>query len=298
LLVKISVPDDFSLFEVIHSHGWRHLLPFGSEDEGDYITRVHRLTAGQVLKLDIMDSGNGCIEVRTDTESNASEIEEAVRRMLQIDHSLSTFHEYCQNYPELTHIPERNQGRFLCSPTVFEDCVKVILTMNTTWAQTKVMVARVVGNYGSMLPLDPAQRSVPHPEQSAIIPFEEFADSARLGYRAKAVHKLACDVTDGKANLERLRDQELSADEVLKQLHALHGIGPYGAACLMLYLGRGNCVNVDSWARTLLAQELDRPVTDKEVTDYFAKYGEWQGFVYSFYSWKNRSAAATADIAA
>ena len=33
---------------------------------------------------------------------------------------------------------------------------------------------------------------------------------------------------------------------------------PYAAACLMLYLGRPDKVNSDSWARTLVGREMGR----------------------------------------
>jgi len=296
--VTLSVPTDFSLFETLHSHGWRHLPPFAAEDGGNSLGRIERLNSGRVVRIEVAAGSSSDLTIQADEAGDAAEIGRIVRRILQLDHSLAEFHEYCSARSELAHIPNLKQGRFLCSPTLFEDCLKVILTMNTTWAQTKAMVGRIVDNFGSPWPVEPALHAFPAPQQIAAVPFDEFAAIARLGYRAKAVHNLATDVSTGVTDLESLRDPSLASDEVLKRLLKIHGVGPYGAACLLLYLGRGDRVNVDSWARTLVAGELGRPVTDKEVTAFFAEYGKWQGFVYSFYPWKERGAAATADIAA
>ena len=61
---------------------------------------------------------------------------------------------------------------------------------------------------------------------------------------------------------------------------------PYAASCLMIYLGRYERVNVNSWARTLVGQELGRTVTDKEAHSFFEEYGKWKALVYHFYPWR------------
>ncbi len=49
---------------------------------------------------------------------------------------------------------------------------------------------------------------------------------------------------------------------------------------------RGEHINVDSWARTLVGKELGRPVTDAEVHAFFEDYAPWRGLAYSFYNWR------------
>ncbi|MBV9848086.1 MAG: hypothetical protein JO250_00220 [Armatimonadetes bacterium] len=107
-----------------------------------------------------------------------------------------------------------------------------------------------------------------------------------MGYRNAYVHAIATGIADGRLDLEAWQDEDLSAAELRKRLLSLSGIGPYGAACLMLYLGKPEHVNADSWARALLSKELGRAVTDKDVHDFFADHGEWRGLVYNFYPWK------------
>ncbi|MDQ2799020.1 MAG: hypothetical protein M3Y13_05180, partial [Armatimonadota bacterium] len=188
--------------------------------------------------------------------------------------------------PKLAHLPAQKQGRLLRSPTLWEDAVKVILTTNTTWAQTKAMTARLCEHFGSALPADPARHAFPTPAQIAFPPFEDFAARAKLGYRNASVHGLATAIVAGQLDLEGWQHTDMTATELRTRLLGLRGIGPYGAACLMLYLGRPEHVNADSWARMLLSKELGWPVTDKEVHGFFADYGEWCGLVYNFYPWR------------
>jgi len=259
------------------------LLPFSWNEERATLTRIERFSDGSTHRLEFSEADGG-IHVDFTGQCDPLQLNRIVTRIFQLDRSVADFHAYCRTRAELAHVPHEKHGRFLCSPTLFEDTMKVLLTTNTTWAQTSAMVKRLVGAFGS--PLQGSHSNAfPSPEQIASVPLPEFAEVARLGYRAPAAHSLACSVSEGDIDLESLRDTELDSDHVWKRLLALKGIGPYGAACLMLYLGRGDRLNVDSWARMLVSRELGRAVVDKDVHAFFADFGRWKGFAYSFYRW-------------
>jgi N-glycosylase/DNA lyase len=174
----------------------------------------------------------------------------------------------------------------LRSPTLFEDVLKVIATTNTTWSQTKGMVARIVDGFGVPLPGDPGRKAFPTPERIADVSIDEFAAKARMGYRDASAHRIATEIAAGRLDLESWQDPGISSPDLYKRLLALPGIGPYAASCLMIYVGRYDRVNVDSWARMMVGKELGRSVDDKEVHAFFEKYGDWKGLVYHFYNWK------------
>ena len=48
-------------------------------------------------------------------------------------------------------IIDGHMGRFLRSPSLFEDCVKVLMTTNTNWDRTASMVRNLVYCYGRTL---------------------------------------------------------------------------------------------------------------------------------------------------
>ncbi len=286
----LATPRDFSFYETVHAHGWRHLPPFDWHEDTRALRRVERMESGAVALLTLRSEADAEVAVAVECsgeDTPEAELMAKARRMLQLDIDIAPFHAYCESCPELAHVPERRQGRMLCSPTLFEDVCKVILTTNTTWGQTKSMTARIVGEFGSPWSEEPERRAFPTPQQIADVPIDEFAARAKLGYRAPAVHELAASLTANTIDLHALLDTGLEADEIYKRLLALRGVGPYAAACLMLYLGRPAKVNSDSWARTLLAREVGRKVTDKEVHAFFERFGEWRGLAYNFYAWRH-----------
>ena len=286
--VRVLTPPDFSFSETLSAHGWRRLLPFVWHEETHTLERVEALTPGTATLLSLRD-GEGEITVEADGDFDEAEVTRRVRRMLQLDLSLDAFHAYCRTQPELTHLVACRRGRMLRCTTLFEDVVKVIATVNTTWAQTIAMTGRLVEHFGTPLPSDPTRQTFPTPSQIAAVPFDDFSALARMGYRNAYVHAIATRIAEGELDLEGWQDELLTADDLRTRLLSLPGIGPYGAACLMLYLGKPEHVNADSWARTLLGKELGRPVTDKEVRDFFAGHGEWRGLVYNFYPWKEQT---------
>ncbi|BDI29716.1 hypothetical protein CCAX7_17670 [Capsulimonas corticalis] len=291
MLIEIPVAPDFSFHETVSSHGWRRLAPFHWDEEPAVLERIEALNDGSVVHLKIQSEGSTVIVATTSEETDGAEIARRVRRMLQLDLPIDEFHAYCATRPELAHIPGTLQGRMLRGSSLFEDVSKVIATSNTTWAQTIAMTDRLAAHFGSSLPSDPERHAFPTPQQIASVPFAEFAALAKMGYRNAYVHKIATDIAAGALDIESWQTAPLPADALRKHLLSLPGVGPYGAACLMLYLGKPAHVNVDSWARTLLGKELGRPVTDKEVYAYFEGYGEWRGLVYNFYPWKKDEAA-------
>lgn len=282
---SIPVPPDFSFAETINAHGWRRLLPFAWQEETQTLERVEELASGQVVLLKIRFEKTQVI-VDVDEARDEADIAWRVRRMLQMDLPLADFHGYCLSRPELSHIVECKRGRMLRSPSLHEDTLKVVATSNTTWTQTIAMTARLVEHFGAPLPQDTTRHAFPTPAQIAAVPFEDFAAKARMGYRSAYVYAIATRIADGSLDLEAWQNEPLTALELRKRLLSLPGIGPYGAACLMLYLGKPEHVNADSWARMLLSKELGRAVTDKEVNAFFEEHGQWRGLVYNFYPWK------------
>jgi len=289
MIIEIPVPPDFSFSETLSAHGWRRLAPFTWDEAEQTLERVEELQRGVVL-LRLRDlEGRVLVDIQGRVEWNDTTEDEVVgrvQRMLQLDLPIDGFHTYCASHSELAHIAGCRRGRMLRGSTLYEDAVKVVATTNTTWAQTIAMSARLVEHFGAPLPGDPARHAFPTPRHIAAVPFEEFAAKARMGYRNAYVHGLATAITDGTLDLEAWQDKTLTADVLRKRLLSLPGIGPYGAACLMLYLGRPEHVNADSVARASLGKELGRVVTDKDVHDFFADHGPWRGLVYNFYPWR------------
>jgi 3-methyladenine DNA glycosylase/8-oxoguanine DNA glycosylase len=267
------------------AHGWRQLPPFAWDAEAQTLARVDAFSVGTVA-LSTIRGLDRAVEVCVSEDVPEDEVIRRVRKMLQLDLPMDGFHAFCAAHPKLARVPALRQGRLLRCPTLFEDLLKVVATTNTTWSQTKGMVTRLVKEFGTPMAADPKRKTFPRPDQIASVTLEEFAAKAKMGYRNAAVHKIANDVVAGRLDLDAFEDPSLPATELYKGFLALPGVGPYAASCLMIYLGRYDRVNVDSWARTMVGKQLGRPVTDKEVHAFFEPCGEWKALVYHFYPWK------------
>ena len=95
-------------------------------------------------------------------------------------------------------------------------------------------------------------------------------------------------MASGELDLESLKTSDLPTLELRKELLKIKGIGPYAAANLLMILGRGDFIPVDSWAMKLVSYEWHEgePVTPRQVEEHFEGWGEFKGLAYWFWDWK------------
>lgn len=286
--LTLSACPPFSLRAVMESHGWSQLPPFSADLQSNALTRVERLSTGQVIELKIQEAKGGVSVELHDRLSSAEreEVGQKVWWMLGLGQDLSAFHTLAREVPQLSHVENQAMGRMLRSPTVFEDMVKVILTTNTSWAGTKRMVEAILTRYGDPLPTDPSRHAFPTPAQLAAASEQDLRE-AGLGYRSPFIHALAQQATNGDRNLERFKSDEIPTQKMRKSLMDIKGVGEYAAASMLMLLGRYDYLPVDTWARKLVSHEWysGEPVGQKEVESAFEEWGQWKGLAYWFWDW-------------
>ena len=85
-------------------------------------------------------------------------------------------------------------------------------------------------------------------------------------------------------DLERLATtpiEELDDLALEKELLALPGVGPYAAAHIMHMLGRSSKLIFDSWTRPTYCRIIGvESITDAEINERFAAYGQQAGLAY------------------
>jgi len=292
-MIMIPAQEPFSFVAAARSHGWSHLAPFAWDEERQELTRIEQLESGPVVRLRMKGTEEGVtVEMESAvelTEADLTEVREKVSWMLRLDEDFSEFHALCRAEPALARVIEKKQGRLLRSPTLFEDVVKTILTTNTTWPQTRGMVARLVELLGQPFPLDPAAHAFPTPAQVASVDEEFLARQVRLGYRSRYILELAQRVASGELALESWKHTDMETTELRRQLKALKGVGDYAAANLLMLLGRYDYLAVDSWARKLIRQRFfpgQERVSDREIAAVFDHWGKWKFLAYWFYEWE------------
>ena len=266
-------PVDF--WRTVNSHGLNDLLP----NRIDQSARTLELT---------LHPGPQTVVVRSDTpgtivvEGRAPKrAAPAVRHVLRLDEDLSPLYAKLAEDPELAWAA-RGAGRWMRSPTVFEDVVKTICTTNCAWSGTVRMVTALVEGLGDESAR--GRRAFPTAERMAATPERFYRDVARAGYRSAYLRSLASSVASGELDLEALAaDRELPDDEVETRLLALPGVGPYAAAHVMMLIGRYSRLVLDSWTRPTYARLNGRKAKDTTIERRFRPYGAYAGLAFWLY---------------
>ena len=271
---NFSLPSDFSFPSTVESHGWYLLAPFRWEK--GILHRPEMLPGGPV-DLEIR-ARRSVLEVRGAPPSEA--LSQRIGRMFQLTVDLADFHRLAADSDPHRWVVDAKFGRLLCGSTLWEDAVKIITTTNTTWGQTKRMVALLVEKCGRRTPSGSA--AFPEPDDVARFSPEELQQDCRLGYRAKSVHSLAAGILDGTFDLAAISNRSQSTAELYRAYQQLPGIGPYGAAHLLAMDGRHEFIAVDSEFRRFVRETYHggRTVSDKAMVRRYAKWGRWKYLAY------------------
>jgi len=288
--VEFDLPayKPFNFHNTVRSHGWAQLAPFEYSEVNDILSYVLRLRTGKVIELHVQGAQDG-IHVRTENliKSEREEVAQTVAWMFGLDMDFSDFYAAAANEPKLAHVVEKAYGRVLRSSTFFDDVIKTILTTNTLWGATKRMNLNLIASFGDPLP-STDRMAFPTPASIASGTPDLLKEKVRVGYRAPSIHELAVRVDSGELDIESFKTSTLSTLELRKELLKIKGVGPYAAANLLMILGRGDFIPVDSWALKLVSHEWydGKPVTPKQVEAHFEDWGEFKGLAYWFWDWK------------
>lgn len=288
--LSLSARKPFNFRNTVRSHGWYQMAPFDYDEEANLLNYVIRLETGKLLEIQFREAPDG-ISVETQaklTKAEVSDLTKAVTWMFGLEMDFSAFYAAAKKETKLAHVEQKAYGRVLRSPTLFEDVLKTILTTNTLWSATKRMNLNLMNQFGPTLSEDSEKRAFPSPAEIAASSPEMLREAVRVGYRAPSIHELAVRVASGELELESLKTSDLPTLELRKELLKIKGVGPYAAANLLLILGRGDFIPVDSWALKLVSHEWHdgEPVTPKQVEEHFEKWGEFKGLAYWFWDWK------------
>jgi 3-methyladenine DNA glycosylase/8-oxoguanine DNA glycosylase len=269
------------------SHGVADLPPGRvDEDANAYVTTLALASAKpRTVRIVAGRPGHARVEVEGGRlgARAATEIESAVRRILNLDEDLSEFYALVRDDATLSWAAS-GAGRMLRTPTVFEAAVKTVCTTNCAWSATIRMVTALVEHLGERA-VGGRARAFPTAEAMAAADEAFYRDVVRAGYRAAYLRTLAAGVGDGAIELEELGDPESDVpdEEVAARLLALPGIGPYGTAHMMMLLGRHSRLILDSWTRPKYARVNGRKAADATIERRFRRYGRYAGLAFWLY---------------
>lgn len=274
----LKTPENFSFQNTIYSHGWCELLPFEIDEEKKYLSRVFTdENTGQHTFAKISEAENG-LQIESSSESFSKEkLLRDVLHILRFDENLNEFYKLTDKEKSLKWIAQKNAGRLLRSPTVFEDLVKTICTTNCSWSLTKIMVKNLVEKLGK--PIGDGKFSFPNAEALASVSEQFYREEIRAGYRSPYFAELAEKVADGKLNPEKWLNSELNGKDLKKEMKQVKGVGDYAAENLLKLVGNYEGLALDSWVRAQFYRKHngEEVCEDAKIKEFYAKFGKWQG---------------------
>jgi 3-methyladenine DNA glycosylase/8-oxoguanine DNA glycosylase len=234
--LELGWPIDLAL--TVTSHGWVHLEPWRWETETGTLSHPERI-----------DGAHGTIAMRQRAPSTLlvawegfpgiapAEILRRAGRWVSAEWDPApALAALGAGFVEEAALIARGGGRILRCSTFYEDFVKTVLTVNTSWSGTCRMSAALVAEPGDGV----------FPEPLAILDYgeERLRGIAKLGFRAPVVMSATQRLLDDGAI-----DKAGNGDDARLEheyLVALKGIGPYAAAHCRMLLQDFSRIPVDS----------------------------------------------------
>ena len=264
--MKNSNPID--LKKIVESHGWVHLHPWTWD--GSILSRIEMID-GSTYRVSVLQGDNGDINIKTSPSVDShirKLISQRVSRWLSTEWDSSEFIGVAKkNDPLIASFVENGGGRMLRGSNFFEDLVKTICTINTTWGQTKNMIKNLHDSFGGI-----------SPSPMEVIRFGEsgLMENCKFGFRAETVLSVT------KAMLRDgfiLQDGTEGVEHITYDyLISLRGIGPYSAAHCMVMLHDFSRLPIDSEVTSYLTKKGLKD--EKEFSNYFDSWGDYKYLGY------------------
>ena len=127
------------------SHGWFDLSPFTVNIHEPELIRAFKSRYGNaIIKIFVKNE-----KVLCETLYGNDEIaHQMTTNCLSLDIDLNEMHSLVNKCKGTAGSSKRGFGRYLRSPTLYEDCIKIVSTANQNWSNTKKIIQSLVENYG------------------------------------------------------------------------------------------------------------------------------------------------------
>jgi 3-methyladenine DNA glycosylase/8-oxoguanine DNA glycosylase len=285
-LLEFGWPIDLGL--TVASHGWVHLEPWRWESETGTLSHADRI-GGKIGTIAVQQRDPTTLAVEWDGFALAArpEIIARVARWVSADwNPAAAIAALSGHFAHEVELVARGGGRLLRGSTFYEDFIKTVATVNTSWSGTCRMTAALVA--------EPGGGAFPSPEMLIDYGEERLRSVAKLGFRAPVVvSSTRRMLDDGVIDADgHGLDERLDHDYLV----SLKGIGPYAAAHCRMLLQDFSRIPVDS---VVVAHLRERHGTDPATfIAARAECGAYLGLGYRLMRLREKFQVATVEIAA
>jgi 3-methyladenine DNA glycosylase/8-oxoguanine DNA glycosylase len=237
-ILRFAWPIDLRL--TVMSHGWTQLAPWRWDPAARQLARTERIgTRSGTVAVAQRETRSLAVVCDGFAEADFPELLRRIGRWLSAEWdpepAITALRDAA---PEEAALIAQGGGRILRCSSFYEDFVKTVLTINTSWSATLRMTAALVDEPGGGT----------FPDPGSVLDYGEIGlrQRARLGFRAATVIE---------ATRRMLDDGVIAADGGAAEtrldytyLTSLKGIGPYAAAHCGLLLHDFRRIPVDTVA--------------------------------------------------
>jgi 3-methyladenine DNA glycosylase/8-oxoguanine DNA glycosylase len=284
-LLELAWPIDLGL--TVASHGWVHLEPWRWDAETGTLSHAERI-GGRRGTVSVRQRDLTMLVVAWDglPDSAADEIMRRVQRWVSADWDPSPATAALgAGFADEAELVARGGGRLLRGSHFYEDFIKTVLTVNTSWSGTCRMTAALVA--------EPGGGAFPLPEMLLDYGEERLRGIAKLGFRAPVVVSATRRMLDDGTVDALGHGDEARLDH--DYLVSLKGIGPYAAAHCRMLLHDFSRIPVDS---VVVAHLRERHDTDPATfIAERAECGAYLGLGYRLMRLKEKFQVAQIEIA-
>ncbi|HEV8678753.1 MAG TPA: hypothetical protein VGQ90_05205 [Stellaceae bacterium] len=277
-------PIDLGL--TVASHGWVYLDPWRWDGESGTLFHAERI-AGRTGTIAVRQGSEWTLWVSWAglPDDAAPEILRRVARWVSSDWDPApAVAALGGGFADEAALVAAGGGRILRCSTFYEDFIKTILTVNTSWSGTCRMCAALVA--------EPGGGAFPAPEDLLDYGEERLRRVAKTGFRAPtivaATRRMLDDGAidrDGHGRPEMLDHDYLTSHK---------GIGPYAAAHCRMLLQDFSRIPIDSVVVTHLRERHD--TSPQEFIAARAECGAYLGLGYRLMRLKEKFAVPDFDI--
>jgi N-glycosylase/DNA lyase len=276
-------PIDLRL--TVASHGWAYLEPWRWEDATGRLTHTERI-AGRVGTVAVRQRDRATLAVEWEglPDDVACEILRRVARWVSAEWDPAPAVAALANgFADEAALVAVGGGRILRCSTFYEDFIKTVLTVNTSWSGTCRMSAALVA--------EPGGGAFPPPQALIDYGEERLRRIAKLGFRAPTVVAATRRMLDDGAIDEDGHGRAELLDHDYLTSHK--GIGPYAAAHCRMLLNDFARIPIDSVVVAHLRERHD--TTPQAFIAARAECGAYLGLGYRLM--RLREKFAVPDIA-
>jgi 3-methyladenine DNA glycosylase/8-oxoguanine DNA glycosylase len=230
---------------------------------------------------------------------------------LSLDDNIKPLHSIARRDPNWKWLISEKKGRFLRSPSLFEDCCKAILTINIQWKRSVQMSIAATRKFGKPLKISrPGSagclagsssssgsagclagslsfttiRSFPTPQRLIKETPESLREKINCGFRAKFILSL-CDTAIRKPDIY-FGDvwREMPPDQFCDEIRTVKGMGPMSVAYVSRLYNKTNSFHMDSWVLQRCAKlwGFSEKDVQENIQRRYGEFGSWGPAVFWF----------------